>query len=242
MYWHCGLLDDPELPAEGKNPIRYSNWHTLPEELVRELRIWLAMPGFSLSYHMETLEREPRLIRQFMGGYAELEEDVLMNWISATRDDCIKLGYIRPEKGDLPLITKIEMRRDYMRGRLRQNEIAKEYGVWTATVNKLCWGVPDEIEQLPSRLQQILMQDPYVSSITRVGARRQAEKAEAERQSARRESSLSPEMIEKVDKAVMASAAKAAAASTQAQRASELSPEALLKILDGAEQNLKPDS
>lgn len=208
MYWHCGLLDDPGLPIEKQNPIRHSNWHTLPAVFERELRIWLAMPGFKLSYHVETLQREPRLIRQFMGGYAELEEDVLLNWVSATRDDCIKLGCIRPEKGDVPLIAKIEMRRDYMRA-MAQTEIAEEYGVWPATAHKLAWGIPDEVSQLPPRLQEILNKDPNVNAATRFQAHRLAELAETERQLAlarARHPKLSPEMMEKVSDGLIASA------------------------------------
>jgi hypothetical protein len=232
--WHCGLLDDPVFEIEKRNQIRYANWHTLPEELERELRIWLAMPGFSLSYHVETLERDPREISQFMGGYAELEEDVLLNWLSATREDCVKLGWLRPDKGDLPLISKIEIRRDYMRGGMTQTAIAKDYGVWPATVHKLCWGVlPDEVLKLPPRLQELLKRDPYVSAWTPSHARRLAELREAERQLARRpECALSPEMLEKVTKGLMASAAKLQEGDAERERERQLLLESSQKAID----------
>jgi hypothetical protein len=160
-------MDAPEKLME----FRRSNWHTLPDDMRRELRIWLAMPGFSIRYHVEALGHEPRLVKQFMGAYEELKDEVLENWASATKEDCIKLGYLRPEKGDLPLITKLEIRREYMRGS-RQNAIAEEFGVAPATVNKLCWSLPDEVDHLPSDLYRVLADDRYLNAMSKMDAGR----------------------------------------------------------------------
>lgn len=244
MDWHCGLLDEPATPPGERNPIRDSNWHTLPPELERELRIWLAMPGFSLQYHVETLEREPREIRRFMGSYNELEEDVLCNWVSATREDCLKLGWMRPEKGRLPLISQCQIRRDYFSVvRQTQKELAAEYGVYPSTVNKLTLGIPDEYDSLPPRLRDILESDLafIVSSRREFRLQRTRTRTRTRRLLPQSEFRPSPEVMEKMDEYFRTRPKIQPAVDQPAvekPKPRQLSPAQITRTLEGASKHL----
>ena len=124
-----------------------------------ELRVWLAMPGFTLKYHVETLDHPAHVVKHFMGHYEDLKSDVCDNWLSATREDCIKLGNRRPSKGDLPFLTKFQMLKDSARG-LSQKQIAEDFGVAHSTAHRHCQWVPDDAYFLPAELVTIVEEDP----------------------------------------------------------------------------------
>lgn len=67
----------------------------LPDDVLRELSIWLAMPGFPFSYHAHVFGMDRSYVARFVRGYDQRQREVGDNWLSATRDDCIRLCRMR---------------------------------------------------------------------------------------------------------------------------------------------------
>ena len=73
-----------------------ARWGRRPPEIEHELRVWLAMPGFHPTYHAHVLGLSLYSIRKHIGGYEEMAEEVAENWLSATRDDCVRFVPVTP--------------------------------------------------------------------------------------------------------------------------------------------------
>ena len=58
--------------------------------------------------------------------------DVIDNWMSATREDCVRLSQIRPGMGDVPLISQIRAVQDLKHMLLV--DVARDYRVPTHSV------------------------------------------------------------------------------------------------------------
>lgn len=127
MKYHCGLLDERPENSRTLNWIKRPNWGHRPPEIEHELQVWLAMPGFSVSYHAHTLRHAKQVLTRHMGGYEEHKAEVIENWLSATREDCIKLARLRPGKGDVPVISQIRAVEDLKTMGLKA--VSEDYGV-----------------------------------------------------------------------------------------------------------------
>lgn len=138
MRWHCGLLDDEPERSPIYRLITTRYWNALPPEIEKELEIWLAMPGFSMAFHEKTLHgnRLERTFQARMGHYEKWKAEVIENWLSATREDCVRLSVRRPGLGSVPLLSQLSILDDVKRG-LRNTDIAREYRVSGATVTAI---------------------------------------------------------------------------------------------------------
>ena len=70
------------------------------------------MPGFHPTYHAHVLGLSLYSIRKHIGGYEEMAEEVAENWLSATRDDCVRLSRMRPYNASVPLLCQIRAVQD----------------------------------------------------------------------------------------------------------------------------------
>ena len=104
-----------------------ARWGRRPPEIEHELKVWLAMPGFTVRYHAHVLGLSQHSIRQHIGGYDEMAEAVAENWLSATRDDCIRLAQLRDGPASVPLLCQIRAVQDLKKMRLI--DVAKDYRV-----------------------------------------------------------------------------------------------------------------
>lgn len=132
MLYHCGLLDERPANSRTLNWIRRTTWGKLPPELEHELRVWLAMPGFSVPYHAHALGVSRQRIEQNIGGYEEHKADVIANWLSATREDCVKLARLRSGQGHIPLISQLRAVEDLKH--MSMTQVARDYGVHLQSV------------------------------------------------------------------------------------------------------------
>lgn len=155
MIWSCGLLE--EQPNRTLSIIRRGYWHEgLPPELDRELRIWMSMPGFSVSFHHHTLGVGHASITRWIGrDYEQFKREVGENWLSATRDDCVKLARMRPSMGDMPLLCKLQIMDDLKRGG-RPFLLADEYATNSTLINELRNGHVKLRQQLPDGFELLI--------------------------------------------------------------------------------------
>lgn len=135
MLYHCGLLDDRPYNSRTLKWIKSTSWTSLPPEIEHELHVWLAMPGFVLSYHQHVLGVSRDRLMKHTWDYDVVRDDVAANWLSATRDDCVKLSQLRKGKGDVPLISQIRALEDLKHMRLC--DVARDYRV--TPQNVLIW-------------------------------------------------------------------------------------------------------
>lgn len=149
MKYHCGLLDDRPDKSRTLNWIKRPVWGNLPPEIERELRIWLAMPGFSAGYHAHTLGRNVAYVSKHMGGYERWRDEVAENWLSATRDDLVKLSQLRPGIGHVPLICQLRAVQDLKSGATIK-KIAGEYRVHPTTITNWSIRGPTPAGHIPS--------------------------------------------------------------------------------------------
>ena len=147
MKWHCGLLSTNPAQDRKLAWIKRGRWESLPEDVQDELRIWMAMPGFTANYHAQALGIDKRYIAKFIGGYEDLRSEVGENWLSATRDDSIRLCRLRG-RGDIPVISQISMIDDLKAGR-KHIDIIREYGVSRSTTGGLAKGIISFSGDLP---------------------------------------------------------------------------------------------
>jgi len=150
MKWHCGLLSEQPAADRTLNWIKRGHWvGGLPADVERELTIWMAMPGFSLAFHSHTLQVSRQLVYPWMGGYDQLKAEVAENWLSATRDDCVRLAQLRPSKGELPVISQLQIMNDLKAG-AKVVEIIRDYRTNHQTVAELRRGAIKSRRPLPS--------------------------------------------------------------------------------------------
>ena len=112
---YLGILGEP------------ARWGRRPPEIEHELRVWLAMPGFHPTYHAHVLGLSLYSIRKHIGGYEEMAEEVAENWLSATRDDCVRLSRLRPHNASVPLLCQIRAVQDLKK--MRAVDVARDYHV-----------------------------------------------------------------------------------------------------------------
>jgi hypothetical protein len=136
MKWHCGILDD----HDPYNPSRTWDWVTrggwskpgFPEDVRREIAIFLATPGFSDEYLCKNLRTNTTALlkhKAALPGYDELWREVGDNWMSVTHEDAVRLCRLRVGKsGAIPLVCQFHMLRDLKADRTKAS-IAREYGV-----------------------------------------------------------------------------------------------------------------
>jgi hypothetical protein len=155
LKYHCGILDDRPEYNRTLKWIRGSNWKALPDDVAHELKVWLAMPGFPYAYHARQLSQPIARIKRWSEGYYTHREAVVENWVSATREDCIKLAHLRRPWETVPLICQIQAVEDLKH--MTARAVAKEYGVFH-TVLAEWWHkgfnahrVPDDFKWLVSR-------------------------------------------------------------------------------------------
>lgn len=129
MLYHCGLLDERPDRSRTLNWIKRGDWEAgLPADVEKELYVWLAMPGLSINFHAHNFKLSRQYLRRFVGGFEEHRAEVAENWLSATREDCVKLSQLRPPKGDLPLLVQLSILNDLKAGR-RVCDLMKEYQI-----------------------------------------------------------------------------------------------------------------
>ena len=157
MLYHCGLLDEQPERSRTLQWIRRGRWDQpgFPEDVRRELMIWLAMPGFAHSFHTRAFMTCNAVLRPYLDGFEQWKEEVSANWISATREDCIRLALMRPGKADVPLISQLQAVRDLKAGMTR-SEVAREYRVLPETVRKWADGHFAGVQRLPSSVGRLL--------------------------------------------------------------------------------------
>lgn len=159
MKWHCGLLDKRPEQSRTLEYIKRGFWElNMPEDVERELRIWMSMPGFSQSFHMHTLGVGCLLLRRWMmRDYDQFKAEVAENWLSVTRDDAVRLSQMRPGKvgGDVPLICKLQMMTDLKAG-ARNADIEKEYRVSGGITSELVRGIVKSRAPLPSGFELLV--------------------------------------------------------------------------------------
>ena len=141
MLWHCGLLSERPDRDRTLEWIRRGSWNSgLPEDVERELRIWLAMPGFTAAFHAHNFGVSSGVVRRQLGGYEKFKREVGQNWLSATREDCVRLSQLRPPRGDLPLLSQLQIIDDVKAGH-RRRDLMREYLTNTATIHRLAQGL-----------------------------------------------------------------------------------------------------
>jgi hypothetical protein len=143
MLYHCGLLSEhPEKDAT-LAWVRRGGWDLpgTPPEIEYERRVWLAMPGFTAAFHTHNLWVGPSVVKRHMGrDYADLKDEVVKNWLSCTREDAVKLSHLRPSPhGHMPVICQVQLLRD-IKDRMKQVDLANEYGVHLTTIKELARG------------------------------------------------------------------------------------------------------
>ena len=134
MRWHCGLLDERPDQSRVLARIKRGNWNSLGPDVWHELMVWLAMPGFSIAFHQHTLGVSREVVTAAIPAFEDWREDVIDNWISATREDCVRLCRMRPDKGDVPIIFQLRIMDDVKAG-ISQVDLAGEYGLDKGTIN-----------------------------------------------------------------------------------------------------------
>lgn len=140
MKWHCGLLSDRPDKDRTLQWLKRGMWDRgLPEDVEHELRVWMAMPGFSAGYHASAFNVDVRTVLKHIGGYDGLKREVGENWLSATRDDCVKLSRLRQKGGAIPVICQLSMLDDLKRG-MKRVEIYRDYAVDEGATRKLWKG------------------------------------------------------------------------------------------------------
>lgn len=112
MKYHCGLLDARPDQSRTLKWIRTPAWGHRPPEIEHELKVWLAMPGFSIAYHAHVLGHSKLIVARHMGGFEEMRDDVVENWLSITREDCLALARLRPNQGSMPLVCQLRALQD----------------------------------------------------------------------------------------------------------------------------------
>lgn len=136
MKWHCGILSDDPRKDRTFQWLTRGYWDTgMPPEIERELRIWMAMPGFSISYHSRVFGLSPATMAKHIGGYEKYKDEVHENWLSATREDCLKLC-LRRRGGNIPVISQLQMLNDLKTGYSKVG-LSREYRVSLATVHHI---------------------------------------------------------------------------------------------------------
>jgi hypothetical protein len=157
MKWHCGLLSERPDQDRTLQWIKRGGWGTgLPADVERELKIWLAMPGFTIKYHAHVFRLDRSTIAPFVGrGFEELKQEVAENWLSVTRDDAVKLSQIRPPKGDVPLISQLAIADDVKRG-VKKADIQRAYKVSGFTVTSIAKGHLRVRSPLPSGFELLV--------------------------------------------------------------------------------------
>lgn len=135
MKYHCGLLDERPEDSRTLQWVKRPAWGSRPPEIEHELAVWLAMPGFSVSYHQHTLGHDRTVLLPRLGYNPVLRGEVIGNWLSATREDCVKLARLRPRgSGNVPLICQMRAVAD-LKG-MRQADVARDYDVTVSSI----WG------------------------------------------------------------------------------------------------------
>lgn len=137
MNYHCGLLDPEPLKSRTLNYIlRTRSLLALPPDILRELQIWLATPGFTTAYQSHQFQHNRLTLDKLMTSDPEVLQLGRDNWTSASRGDAVTLSRIRPGTGHIPTISRAYMIEDLSRG-LTQVQVAEDYRVSADTVLKI---------------------------------------------------------------------------------------------------------
>lgn len=139
MKWHCGLLSEQPEKDQTLNYIKRGYWHLpAPPEIKRELRIWLAMPGFSVAYHAHVFRVSHPTIRSYLASqdFSDVQTEVAENWLSVTDEDAIRLARMRRGTGNLPLVCQLRLL-DTLKQGMKRSKVAELYRVTPHTVDRL---------------------------------------------------------------------------------------------------------
>ena len=145
MIYHCGLLADNPLESRSYNWVMRRGWFQegFPPDVLHELAVWLAMPGFDTKFHAANLRTDWGTIRRaqlrLCSDFELLRNDVAANWSSASRDDCIRLCRMRKVVGKsagVPLICQMRILDDLKAG-LSHKAAARVWDVTPRWVNNL---------------------------------------------------------------------------------------------------------
>ncbi|MEN2786263.1 hypothetical protein ACFOKI_07675 [Sphingomonas qilianensis] len=140
MLYHCGLLDErPEKSTTLQWIKRPRVWGRLPPEIERELRIFLAMPGFSDSFYAHVFRCSRSVATREAGGYEPWKAEVAENWLSATSEDCAALSRMRPGTGNVPVISQLRAIQDVKAG-MTMAQVGRDYRVSAVSVTGWCHG------------------------------------------------------------------------------------------------------
>lgn len=157
MKVHCGLLDEQPEKSRTLTLLRRGWWHLgLPEDLERELRTWLATPGFSIAYHAHQFKLSHGVIvRHYYDHTPEYQSLGLENFQSVTREDAVRLCRMRPGTGNIPFVCQLRMMDD-LKAQMRKVDVARDYQVNYQTVRNLGAGLIKCQAPLPPALSQLL--------------------------------------------------------------------------------------
>ena len=125
MKYHCGLLDARPDQSRTLKWIHTPAWGHRPPEIEHELKVWLAMPGFTIGYHAHVLGHSKWTIAKHIGGFEEMRDDVVENWLSITREDCVALANLRPGEGAMPLVCQMRALQDLKT--MKPSRVARDY-------------------------------------------------------------------------------------------------------------------
>ncbi|QVM85252.1 hypothetical protein [Novosphingobium decolorationis] len=150
MLYHAGLLDPDGSQSRCREWIARRGWNTpeFPDDVREDLAIWLAMPGFHIQYHVRNLRSSWSTIvaaRRYLADFENLADMVTANWMSATRDDAIRLSKLRPggQSSPIPLLCQLKILDDLKVGHTKAS-LARTYAcssrsIWTIQNQGLQW-------------------------------------------------------------------------------------------------------
>lgn len=157
MLYHCGLLDERPERNRTYQWVRRGGWDLpgTPADIEHERRVWLSMPGFSISFHAHTLGVDYETVQRHVGrDYDLVREDVAANWLSITREDAVKLSQMRPGTGHVPIISQLAIIDDLKRG-VAVSTLAADYRVHRTTITSLRKGRVRSTGWVPNGFQLI---------------------------------------------------------------------------------------
>lgn len=142
MKYDVGLLADKPHDHRSHKWMKKGDWHNpnFPADVRTEIAVWLAMPGFDYGYHRRSFgmtDRTFRKMKNILPQYEELKPLVIENWLSATRQDCIRICHNRTGvASSIPLLSQLAILDEVKRG-VRKEDVARLFRVTGEKVHQI---------------------------------------------------------------------------------------------------------
>lgn len=143
MKYDLGLLDPNREQNRTYQWVMRRGWFKpgFPPDVLEELGIWFAMPGFTTSYHLHNLRMTWTTHRDAVARlptFDEIEDKVAENWLSITHDDAIQLCLMRRGKNHcpIPLVSQLAILDDIKAGHT-QAAISRRFDVSDFAIRKI---------------------------------------------------------------------------------------------------------